>query len=795
MRISTRWLEKYVSLEGKTPKQLAEAMTTAGIEIEGIEALAKGTNLIIGQVVECKEHPDSDHLQVCQVNIGKETVQIVCGAPNCQEGIKVIVAQVGAELPEITIKKAKVRGVESNGMLCSLLELGVGEKYLKEDQIKGIEILSVDAPIGETEVLAYLGLDDHILDASLTPNRADCLAMWSVAKEVGAILRREVRLPELNLSFEEKETQAVVKTKTENCPHILGKVVRKVVVKESPEWMKKALQAAGIKSINNVVDISNYVMLETGQPLHFYDLSKMKKEELFVESNHEGKFLALDGEEYTLKKEDLVIVSDGEIVGLAGIMGSDGSKIDEATTGILIEAANFNAVSIRNTSKRLTLMTEAASRFAKGLDALAQGKAMNRALDLLCELASADEIENTVSDGEVHYEEVKIQETLSHCNELLGTSYSIEEVVEVLSALDFSPKVEGDTVTCRIPSYRRDIKIAEDLDEEIIRLIGFDGLETTLPKMEMTEGRLSKAQKLRRRSREILTAQGLSEIITYTLVKESYMNKALMAFGNPVQLASPMSENRKFVRNSLMNSMLECLSYNQARKATNVNLFEISNVYQEEKVQERCGIVISEALHQSRFHGQKIDSDFFALKGIILSWLKAWGFSDGQVEFRENEIDKQHFHPYRSAAVYIQGKMIGVFGEVHPQVVKEWDITPCSYGEFILDYLHELEMNPTRFKPLVRYPAVSRDLALVTLEEVSAKQILDVIHQAGHNLVQTIEVFDVYQGEHIEQGYKSIALSIIYQAKDHTLVEDEIQEVHQEILEQLKLKLNATLRT
>ncbi|MEG0176217.1 phenylalanine--tRNA ligase subunit beta [Anaerorhabdus sp.] len=795
MKVSINWLKEYISLDGISATELADALTTAGLEIEGVDPVAHGTNLAIGEVLKCEPHPDSDHLNVCMVEYGEGPTQIVCGAPNCKAGIKVIVAKVGAELPGITIKAAKVRGQESNGMLCSLRELGVNEKYLREDQINGIEILPVDAPVGDNEVLKYLGLDDIVLDASQTPNRADCMAMWSVAKEVGAVLRRETKLPVCdNVSNIGKPTTLVVNSKTEKCPHFLGKIVGKVVVKESPKWMQDYLHAAGVRAINNVVDISNYVMIETGQPLHFYDLAKMPHKEITVVDDVCMKLTALDGVEYDVQKGDLLITTGNEATGIAGIMGGDDSKIDETTTGIIIEAAHFNHVSIRNTAKRLGLMTEAASRYIKGLEPLAQNKAMDRAVQLLIEYADASELEETVEAGKVSYTPIQVTETLEHCNELLGTEFTMDEVVEVLKSLDFSPVVKGDEFTCTVPSYRTDILIREDIDEEIIRLIGYDRLEETLPLMEATAGKLTHRQSLRRTTKQVLSGLGIREIITYTLVKEQFIDNAVMPFGEHVHLASPMSEDRKYVRNGIMASMLECLSYNQARKAKNVNLFEISNVYEKGKVEERVGILLSDSLQENRLQKINITSDFYALKGIVMAWLEKLGFASNRIYIKENTIDTVHFHPYRSAAIYLGNDCIGVLGEVHPAYVKQMNVSRCVYGEFNFDKLVDTKGAKVKFVPLERYPSTSRDIALVVSDDISAQSILDVINKVGKKLVQRTEVFDVYQGEHIEDGCKSIALNIVYQASDHTLTDDEVLPLHQEILKELETKVNAKLR-
>lgn len=796
MKVSVNWLKEYVSLDGVTPESLANALTTAGLEIEGVDPVASGNNLTIGKVLTCVPHPDSDHMNVTTVEYGEGPVQIVCGAPNCRVGINVIVAKIGAELPGITIKASTIRGVDSNGMLCSIKELGVNEKYLTEKQNSEIEELPEDAPIGCDDVLKYLGLDDVVLDASQTPNRADCMAMWSFAKEVGAVLRREVQLPECKgVANQGKETSLKIASETEKCPYILGKIIGKLVVKESPEWMKNYLHAAGIRAINNVVDISNYVMLETGQPLHFYDLAKMPKKEITVVDDMEMKLTALDGIEYEAIKGDMIITTGGEATGIAGIMGGDDSKIDENTTGIIIEAAHFNHVSIRNTSKRLGLITEAASRFTKGLEPLAQEKAMDRAVQLLVELALASEIEETVETGSTNYKPIQVKETIEHCNTLLGTNFTMEQIIDVLRALDFNPQVNGSTFTCTIPSYRTDILIAQDIDEEIIRLIGYDSLPTTFPIMAATAGQLSHRQNMRRTTKHVLTGIGLSEIVTYTLVKEKFINDAVLPFGEHISLASPMSEDRKYIRNSLMRSMFECLSYNQARKAENVNLFEVSNVYEKNIVQERCGLLISQSLQKSRLQNISIPSDYYTMKGIILSWLEKLGYNESRIYIKENTIDTVHFHPYRSAAVYLQNELIGLFGEVHPQLVKEFDITPCVYAEINLDVLVANKTSKVKFVPLDRYPSISRDIALVVKKDITAQSILDLIQKVGKALVKSTEVFDVYEGEHVEQGYKSIALNIIYQAKDHTLTDEEVSKTHQEILGNLEQQLDAKLRS
>lgn len=794
MKVSYNWLKQYVDLDGVTPLELADKLTTAGLEIEGVEPVAQGTNLVIGQVLTCENHPDSDHLHVTTVEYGEGPKQIVCGAPNVKAGLKVIVAKAGAKLPGGEIKCGKIRGVESNGMICALFELGVDKKQLRQDQIDGIEILNEDAPIGE-DPLKYLGLDDTVLDASPTPNRPDLLSMWGVAKEAGAVLNRKVSLPTGTDSTKVGEKgDFKVASKSEKCPYFLGKVVNNLKVGPSPDWMSAHLKAAGIKSINNVVDISNYVMLETGQPLHFYNLAKLPHHEITVVDDIDMTMTALDGIEYNVVKGDLVITTNGEPTGLAGIMGGDDSKIDEETTSIFIEAAHFNHVSIRNTSRRLGLATEAASRFIKGIEPLAQIKAVDRCVELLTELCGATGFEANVEAGTNEYTPTVVVETLTHANMLLGTNFTMEEVTGALKALDLETVVDGDTFTCTIPSYRGDLKIREDLDEEIIRLLGYNGLNETLPAMSATVGALSSRQKLRRTLRTTLNGFGLNEIVTYTLVKDEYIGDSVMPFGNVVKVMQPLSEDRKNVRNSLMSSVLASVAYNLNRQAADINVFETSNVYSEDSVEERLAIALHGSLQANKLHGINVKSDFYTLKGIILDILDKIGYNESRIQIKPNTLDTDHFHPYRSACVYVGKDLLGIFGDVHPTFAKKCGVNSVVYAELKLEVILKNKASKVRFVPLDKYPSVSRDISLVVSKEVSAQTLISTIKKAGNTLVRNVNVFDVYEGEHVEKGMKSVALNIIYQATDHTLKDDEIQSVHANILKDLENKCKAVLR-
>lgn len=799
MRLSYKWLSEYVDLSGISPEELANKMTTAGLEVEGIEPLAQGTNLVIGEVMECVDHPDSDHLHVTKTRVGDgadDVYQIVCGAPNCRAGLKVIVAMDGAQLPGGKITAKPVRGQESNGMLCSLSELGVDKKMLSEAQLAGIEELPEDAPVGERDVLGYLGLNDTVLDVSLTPNRADCSAMWNMAKEVGAILHREVHWP----SYEGKAnvgepTAFKLHLETEKCPVFYGKVVNHVKVGETPAWMKRYLNAAGINSINNVVDISNFVMLETGQPLHYYNYAKLPSHEITVVDDREMKMVALDGEEFQIEKGDILITTGGEATGIAGIMGGEESMIDETTEGIFIEAAHFDAVSIRKTSIRLNLITEAAQRFTKGVEPLAMQKAVDRSVQLLREYADASGFEETIVAGKQDYTPRVVKETLTHCNTLLGTNYSMDEVVQVLSALDFEPEVNGDEITCHIPSYRTDIERDADIDEEIIRLLGFDGLDTTLPMMSATVGQLTPKQSLRRTTKGVLTGLGLHEIVTYTLVGEDYIENAYAPCGEAVALAMPMSEARKYVRTSLINSVLECVQYNEAHQNTNNHFFELSSVYAKDIEDERLAVVLDGNVVEDPLHHHEEAGDFYAMKGILTAWLGRLGYKQNRLHIKENQTDTDHFHPYRSAELWLDTTMLGVFGQLHPTYAKKFDLGDVVYAEMRLSPIMESKASKISYSALDRYPSVSRDISMVIDKDVQAASILDAVRKAGKKIVKSSEIFDVYEGSHVQEGKKSVALRIQYQASDHTLKEEEITEAHQAILEQLQKQIKAELRS
>lgn len=800
MLISRKWLSQYMDISDLSITEIAERITDAGLEVEGIIQMSQGTNLIIGEVLSCEDHPDSDHLHICQVNLGERKEQIVCGAPNVAAGQKVIVAQVGAQLPGGEIKAGVIRGQASNGMICSLAELGVDPHSLSEESKNGIEVLPQDAKVGDTNPLAYLGLDDEILDIGLTPNRNDCMAAWAMALEAGAILKRKVRLPQCEgIAMQKGEaTTLQVASETDKCPLFMGKVINHITIKESPKWMKELLAAAGVKSINNVVDISNIVMLETGQPMHFYDKDALPSLEITVKDQMATTYTALDGITYKIEPDDIMITNQGKPIGIAGIMGGNDSKIETTTTAIVLEAAIFDHVAIRNTARRLNLNTDASIRYQKGIEPMATYKALDRAVSLLIEYADAAGIEDTVVFGSNHYEPIDITVNLARINQLLGTDFAMDEVLDVLSRLNLSPQQKGEDITLQIPSYRQDLRIEADIAEEIIRIIGYDRLKSTLPTMPATMGALDARQQLRRRLRQLLSANGYQEAVTYTLVSEQMNEDAILALKDPITLAAPMSEDRKIVRTGILPSLLGSVAYNQNRSVKDLALFELSNVYGKGQMAEHLAIAISGSIQKSRWQGIDIQADFYTMKGLLEMLTERIGFCGKRLIFKENTCEQKMFHPYQSACLYLGKELLAVFGKIHPAMAKQYGVSDVIMAEVDLEVLLKNKAAKVKYQPMSKYPAVNQDLAFVVKADVKVGDILACIEKHGklekENIIQQIEVFDVYTGDHVEKGYKSIALSITFQSSLHTLNDKEINTMREMVLTSLEHELGAQLR-
>jgi phenylalanyl-tRNA synthetase beta chain len=800
MKISYRWLNQYLDLSSIKLDDLVSKITIAGVEVESVTKLASGTNLVIGLVKEAKKHPDSDHLSVCQVDIGGSVSQIVCGAKNVGANQKVIVALPGSYLPakDLTIAKTSIRGQESNGMICSLKELGVADEYLTTAQKEGIEVLSNSAKVGDTNPLAFLGLDDVILELKPTPNRGDVYSLYSFALEVSAILDLpllkkidQVKLPQLTKSSYKVNSETLL------CQRFAIKGVNNLVIKPSPTWLVNLLQSSGIRSINNVVDIGNYVMLLTGQPLHMYDADKLAKKEFVVKDKQTTKIVALDDKTYDIKAEDIVITSNTEVIGLAGIMGGKSTMVDSNTKNLAIESASFKDVVIRKTSRRLDLVSDASTRFVRGINYTRSLYALDLAASLLIELAEAKLIEETAVYGDHNLPVLTIDLTLSKVNKFLGTNLVNLDLESVFKRLKFDYKVSKDGLIVNVPSYRRDIKIVNDLIEEVIRLIGFDKLNVTNPASVALAG-YDEYQLQRKLIRNHLISIGLNEALSYTLESRRELGDFTLISTNknvnPRKLLAPISEDREFLRASIIPSLLNAIHHNLNYSNKNVALFELSKLYLENGENEHLAIALTGSLETALWQ-KKPEVDFYTIKGIVISLLEMFGIEESRYTIAPVEETNKFMHPGRSFYLQIGKQVFGIVGQVHPLMEKKYDVNQTMVAELDIKYLLSIKTSKLKFVNPPQYPSITRDIALVVDRKIMANDLVKQIKKIGKTIVKNAEVFDVYQGPNVGENQKSVAISITYQDVTKTLSEDNVKLVHSEILSSLETIFKAKLRS
>lgn len=795
MDISLKVLNRYIKVDDQDPKELANKITSIGLEVEGMHNLANGNNMTIGHVLECVPHPDSDHLNVCKVEVKPgEIRQIVCGAPNVATNQKVIVANPGCDLGNgFIIKESKIRGVESNGMICSIAELGLDQRLLKPEDKEGIHVLDDNAPVGE-DPLEYIGLKDTILEIGLTPNRADCMALTSFAYEVGAILKRDVNLPKI-------ETKGIdgsginVKVDTDLCSFFGAKLVKGVTTKESPEWLKNALLASGIKPINNIVDISNFVMLETGQPIHMYDYDKLNKKEFVIKTGFDCKEILLDGEEYTIEPNDIIVSTDDGIGCVAGVMGSNSTKIDENTTNIVIEVATFDGTTLRETARRLNLLTDASQHYIKG--ALNTANSLNileRCANLLEELADAKEIYKSVTT-DLNIEERYVEVSTSKVNGLLGTNISTLEIEEIFNSLKFEFTLNGEQFNVKVPTYRNDITMAADLIEEVARIYGYDKIPSTLPEMSMTVGKRSDVQAKKHMIRNLLKDQGLHETLTYSLTSPTLVEDFNIFHTNEtIKLAMPLGEERSVTRKSIISSLLQVINYNQSHNIKDVNVFELSTTYSKNTELQNLAIACCGEYNGLAFKQISYKADYYLMKGFVETIFKNLGVEESRYKLVRVDQNDTNYHPGRSAYIMIGKEIVGVIGNIHPLMEKKYNVKDVYVVELNLTTLLNLKTSKVKFVDIPMYPSVSRDIALVMDKDVATYDVCRKIIQASKQLVKETKIFDVYEGEHIGANKKSVAINLIFQDPKGTLEENTINAVMEKILESVSKEFDAVLR-
>ncbi|MDT0668310.1 phenylalanine--tRNA ligase subunit beta [Mammaliicoccus sciuri] len=800
MLVSKEWLSEYINIDANT-EDLAEKITRSGIEVDSVTHYGDDIKkLVVGHVVSKEKHPEADKLNICIVDVGEEEpVQIVCGAPNVDKDQYVIVVRVGGRLPGgVKIKRAKLRGEVSEGMICSLQEIGIDPNVMPKKYADGIYVFS-NEPTPGSDALEALLLNDDVLDFDLTPNRADCLSMLGAAHEVSALYGNDIQYPNTSLDeSEEKASQSLSVTvqNQEGVPFYAARVVKNVTIAPSPSWMQSRLMKAGIRPINNVVDVSNYVLLEYGQPLHMFDQDQIGSDQIVARYAHENeKITTLDNVERELLTSDLVITNGEEPIAIAGVMGGDFSEVTENTQNVVIESALFNATNVRQTSRRLGLRSEASSRFEKGIASERVLDALDRAAKLLQDIAGGTVLSEVVSDGNLPELSRTIDITTQDVNQLIGFDLSTDEINTIFNRLGFETIVSDDAFKVEVPSRRNDISIKADLIEEVARIYGYDQLPSTLPNFDnATAGYLTDNQLKTRKVKEILEGAGLDQAITYSLVRKDVAQNYTLEQQEVVELMMPMSEDQAVLRQSLLPRLVDATRYNVARKNKNVALYELGKVFYSNgkdqlptEVEFLSGILTGQ--YTSNKWQQKDEPvDFFLVKGIVERLAEQLNLT-----FTYEATTLDLLHPGRTAYVKLNDEVVGLIAELHPKVEKENDLDRTYVFELNFTKILGQPVGKIEYEAIPKFPGVSRDIALVVNTEVTAATLIHTINENGADILNNAEVFDVYEGEHMEPGKKSVAIRLDYLDVNETLTEDKVSAVHEQILTALEQN-GATLR-
>ena len=804
MKVSYKWLKEYLDLSDVTPDELAEKMSRTGIEVDDVIYPGKGlSKIVVGETLSVVDHPDSDHLHVCQVNIGtEEPIQIVCGAPNVAAGQKVIVALHGARITgNAKIKKGKMRGQESNGMICSLAELGYSESVVSKKYADGIFVLPAEAVPG-TEVVDLLELDDAILDIDITPNRADALSMRGSAYEVAAIYNKALKFPEAPVSEKTGSVTEYIKVAVEDtndAPAYHIQVIKDVKIAESPLWLQNKLMNGGIRPINNVVDITNYILLEYGQPLHAFDYDQIGSKEIIVRRAKENETMTtLDGVERTLDTDNIVITNGTAPIALAGVMGGLDSEITDGTVTVALEAALFNPVLIRKTAGKFNLRSESSSRFEKGINVATIRTAGQHAAELIHELAGGTIVAGTASVDTVEVKDTEVVITLEKINRSLGTAISSDEVTAIFNQLGFASTFDGETFTVAVPPRRWDISIYADILEEVARIYGYDNLPETLPITPALPTALTPKQHTMRITRRFMEGAGLTQNISYVLTTAEKAREYAVEDKEGIRLAWPMSEDRSTLRMNLLSTLLDNAAYNVARKNTDIQFYEIGRVFfpSADSVlpieAERLAGVMTGMAYQKDWQMAAEPVNFYHAKGVLDGYFETMGLSD-QIRF-EAAKDLKWMHPGRTAAVYLGDAYIGYVGQVHPATANAYDLKETYAFEIDFEAIIAAPKEVITQQPIPKFPGVTRDVALLVDETVTHQQIVKTIKENGGKFLKDVHLFDIYQGKGIEDGKKSVAYSMSFLNPEATLVDEDINKAFTKLVAALETECGAAIR-
>ncbi|MDO5041543.1 MAG: phenylalanine--tRNA ligase subunit beta [Peptoniphilus sp.] len=792
MLLPIKWLRDYVDIKENT-KKIADKITDTGSHVESIEDRSEGLSKVVtGKIEKIKKHPDADKLVVCQVNVGDEMLQIVTGAPNVFEGAVVPIALVGSTLSGgLKIEEGLLRGVQSKGMMCSLQELGLDTSVISKEFRNGIYIFPEDTEVGINAISA-LDLDKEIIELEITPNRPDCLSIIGMAREAAATFDTVLLEPEIDIKHEEDNIADYfhgIEIETENCSRFYARGIKDVEIKTSPLWMQNYLMSAGVRPVNNIVDITNFVMLEYGQPLHAYDMDMIETKKISVRMAFEDeKVTTLDSEERILKPYDIVISDTEKGIGLAGVMGGLDSEVTESTKRVLFEGANFNSENIRKTSKRLGLRSEASSRFEKGIDPNIAKTAVDRAAQLVELIGAGTVIGGSIDNYTNKVSEKKIDLRKEKANSLIGFEKDVAEIASILNRLQIKTEIENDVIHCTVPTLRTDIEIEEDLIEEVARIYGYHNIEPKPLVGKITVGGRSPLRNLENRIKDTLYSMGYNEFMTFSFVGKSNFDKLELSkdseLRNVVEIMNPLGEEFSIMRTTLISSLLEVLSKNEHKGNENVAGFEFGNTFipiKKELPKEEKKLVM----------GFYDIGDFYFLKESVKKIFWRVGVTDLEFE----RVDVPFLHPGRAAQVLVNGKVFGLLGEVHPKVLENFDMKKKTYvAEILFEELLPLSIDNYIYKELPKYPAVKRDLAFTLDKDVESRSIEKIVEKHSGEILENYKVFDIYTGKGIEEGKKSLAFSMTFRSKQKTLVDEEINEIVKKIVKDIEDDLKGELR-